>query len=302
MPTANNDWVIGTAGDDTLDGGAGADTMVGGIGNDIYYVDNSGDIVGENAGEGKDTVYASVSHVLGANVENLVLSGTADWANGNNLDNAITGNAIANVLWGGEGNDTLTGGAGNDSYFVDSSGDVVAELADEGIDTLYSSISIPSEAPLTANVENLVLMGNAILGYGNALNNHITGNDNNNHLDGWGGIDTLEGGLGSDTYTVYTAGTVVIETANSGDYDTIYVAGPISYTLPDHVEQLALLMTGGALNGTGNGLNNTIVGNENANDLAGLAGDDILYGNDGNDILNAGVGNDTLDGGWVETP
>ena len=61
-----------------LDGGAGADTMIGGAGNDTYVVDNAGDVVIENAGEGTDTVQR-VDHTypLAANVENLTLDRTA---------------------------------------------------------------------------------------------------------------------------------------------------------------------------------------------------------------------------------
>ena len=58
-----------------LDGGAGADTLVGGTGNDTYVVDNAGDVVTEGAGAGTDTVQSSVTFTLGANVENLTLTG-----------------------------------------------------------------------------------------------------------------------------------------------------------------------------------------------------------------------------------
>ena len=71
-----------------LDGGAGADTMSGGAGNDTYVVDDAGDVVTEAAGEGTDTVRARVSYTLGANVENLTLTGTgAINGTGNALDN-----------------------------------------------------------------------------------------------------------------------------------------------------------------------------------------------------------------------
>ena len=59
-----------------LDGGAGADTMLGGAGNDTYVVDATTDVVTEAAGQGTDTIQSSVTYTLGANVENLTLTGT----------------------------------------------------------------------------------------------------------------------------------------------------------------------------------------------------------------------------------
>jgi Ca2+-binding RTX toxin-like protein len=63
------------AGNDTLNGGAGVDTLVGGAGNDTYVVDNAGDVVTEVASGGSDTVQAAVTYTLGAEVENLTLTG-----------------------------------------------------------------------------------------------------------------------------------------------------------------------------------------------------------------------------------
>jgi serralysin len=60
-------------------------------------------------------VISSVTRTLGANQENLVLTGTAELNGyGNNLDNKLTGNIAANVLNGGSGNDMISGGGGND--------------------------------------------------------------------------------------------------------------------------------------------------------------------------------------------
>ena len=42
-------------------GGIGADTMVGGAGNDTYFVDDAADTVFENASEGVDSVFSTVS-------------------------------------------------------------------------------------------------------------------------------------------------------------------------------------------------------------------------------------------------
>jgi serralysin len=212
---AGNDVINGAAGNDTLIGGIGADMMGGGTGDDLIFVDDAGDVVVEQAGEGTDTVSSGISYMLGANVENLILTGTAASGTGNGLANVITGNALDNLLSGGEGNDTLvggdgsdtldggtgddamSGGAGDDLYYVDAAGDSVVELGGEGTDTVSSAISYT----LGDNVERLILTGAAATGTGNGLANSLTGNDLSNRLDGGAGDDRLTGGDGVDYLT-----------------------------------------------------------------------------------------------------
>jgi Ca2+-binding RTX toxin-like protein len=56
-----------------------------------------------------------------------------------------------------------------------------------------------------------------------------------------------------------------------------------------------LTLTGAnAINGTGNGLNNTLIGNNVNNVLNGGSGNDTLIGRQGNDVLIGGAGNDTF--------
>ncbi|WP_210496469.1 Calx-beta domain-containing protein [Microvirga antarctica] len=270
--------LTGNAGNNRLDGGAGADTMAGGAGNDIYLVDNAGDVVLEALGEGTDTVRAAVSFALGDNVEQLVLTGTGDIdGTGNALGNVLLGNSGNNVLDGGSGADILTGGAGDDTYVVDSTGDIVSEVAGEGVDTVRASLSWT----LGAHVENLTLTGTAdIDATGNGLANVLTGNAGSNVIDGGLGADMMRGGGGDDTYIVDDAGDVVSEAPGGGN-DVIRAS--ISLTLADEVESLVL--TGnGDLSGTGNGLANTLTGN---------SGNNVLTGGGGNDTLDGGAGNDT---------
>ncbi|WP_292556451.1 calcium-binding protein [Methylobacter sp.] len=295
LGNSGNNILMGLEGNDTLNGGAGADTMSGGVGNDTYVVENAGDIVTENAGEGIDLVQSSISYTLTDNVENLTLTGTNNInGTGNGLDNVISGNTGANILSGLDGNDTLngnsgndildgglgadimTGSAGNDTYVVDNVGDVVTEASNSGNDLVQSSITYT----LGANVENLTLIGaDAINGTGNALNNIITGNAAANLLDGGAGADTMAGSAGDDIYIVDNVGDVVTEAVGSG-VDT--VQSNITYTLTANVENLTLTGTS-AINGTGNTLDNVIVGNTAANVLNGGLGADTMSGGAGND-------------------
>jgi Tol biopolymer transport system component len=156
-----NDTIIGGNNVDVLDGGLGDDSMSGGLGDDGYYVDSAADVVTENLNGGTDTVESSISYTLGANLENLTLTGTsAINGTGNILNNAIAGNSGANTLNGGAGSDTLDGGTGNDSmsgglgddiYYVDSRYDVVTENLNEGTESVFSSVRYQ----LGNNVENL---------------------------------------------------------------------------------------------------------------------------------------------------
>ena len=110
--------------------GGGADAMAGGDGDDVYFVDDAGDAVTEQAGEGADTVRSTVSFALSAAVESLALTGAAAVdGTGNGLNNAITGNDAANLIDGRGGADLMAGGLGDDSYVVDDAGDVLVEAS-----------------------------------------------------------------------------------------------------------------------------------------------------------------------------
>jgi serralysin len=201
----------GNALDNVLTGNSGANTLAGGAGNDIYMIDAS-DTVNELAGQGNDTVFIGASYTLGANVENVTLTGTGNFnATGNGLDNILLGNSRNNVL---------TGGLGNDTYGVDNAEDTVVEslIVNEGIDTVRSSINYT----LGTNLENLTLTGSANLtGTGNLVNNVIRGNAGDNVLTGGGGNDTLLGGGGDDMAMLSLA---------KAAYSLHYAAGRLALT------------------------------------------------------------------------
>ena len=128
---------------------------------------------------------------------------------------------------------------------------------------------------------------NVLLGNGGADN--LKGGGGNDRLDGGTGTDTLTGNAGDDTFVVDIAGDVVIEAAAQG---TDKVLSSVTYTLTANVENLVLLDGFGALSGTGNTLNNTILGNGASNVLTGGAGNDTLDGDAG-----FGINQDTMVGG-----
>src|SRR5262245_19842262 len=268
----------GTSLDDVLDGSAGPDVLSGGLGNDTYYVYEGSDAVIENAGEGIDRVLAFTHFSLPDNVENLDLLGVADLqGDGNELANTITGNEGSNLLDGRAGADIMKGGLGNDVYIVDNAGDTVTENAAEGADQVFST----AHFALSADVENLILQGNADLqGYGNDLANTLIGNAGNNLLDGRAGADVMAGGAGNDVYVVDDGGDQVIESAGEGT-DAVFAI--VDHALAANVETLVLQGMGN-LSGTGNSLANSIYGN---------AGDNTLNGRGGADIMSGGAGNDT---------
>lgn len=271
----------GLAGSDTLDGGTGADTLIGGAGDDNYYVDNAGDVVVEAAAEGTDRVYSAITYALGADVENLALTGSAIInATGNTLDNYLNGNTSGNTIDGGVGADTMAGGTGNDVYIVDNSDDEVLESIAQGTDRVNASISYL----LQANVENLTLTGTADLdGTGNDLNNIITGNGGINTLSGSYGDDTLIGGAGNDVYIVDSVGDVITEVISEG---TDLVKSSVSYTLAAYVDNITLIGMQN-INATGNSADNIITGNDANNSLMGMAGIDTMIGGAGDDSYYA---------------
>jgi Ca2+-binding RTX toxin-like protein len=143
--------IIGNAGANTLNGGTGADSMAGGLGNDSYTVDNAGDTVTETSTDVAeiDKVNSTVDFNLGANLENLTLTGTALInGSGNSLDNVLTGNKADNLLLGAAGNDKLSGGTGNDVLDGGDGNDSLNGGA--GLDVFRFTV-----APTAANLDTL---------------------------------------------------------------------------------------------------------------------------------------------------
>jgi len=268
-----NDILLGNAGANSLDGGTGVDVMRGYDGNDVYFVDSSSDqVIEDSTAGGTDIVYSSASFTLGANVENLTLTGNSDIiGSGNELNNTITDlNGGNNILLGQAGNDALNGGSGNDRLDGGT-----------GNDTLNDTSG------------NNVLLG----GDGNDILTAGSGNDN---LDGGAGNDTLTGGTGNDILNGGAGNDTILGGAGNDVIDG--GAGDDIVIDNNAVSGSSNILRGG----DGNDL---ILANQNASDFTlgttvdGGNGNDALVDNASSlsytingvtkgDVLNGGAGND----------
>jgi len=310
---AGDDSLDGGSGNDRLDGGEGADTLVGGSGDDLFLVDGSGDVVVEGSSSGTDTVFASTSYTLGANVENLTYIGAGNFTGtGNGLDNTITGGIGDDFLDGAGGADSLIGGYGDDSYVIDDAGDVVDEAGGGGWDDVETTLT---SYTLGDDIEGLFYTGSsAFAGTGNSLDNWIGGAENddtlvgadgNDTLEGDGGNNTLIGGAGDDTYITVGSDTIT-EAADSGT-DTVVVDSNVlsSFTLSDpNLENLTFTGDAGG-SGIGNSLDNVLTGSDGADTLDGGGGADTLIGGYGDDTYVVDEGGVTVvedaDGDFYDT-
>ncbi|WP_308410655.1 calcium-binding protein, partial [Janthinobacterium sp. AD80] len=211
-----NGVFTGTANPDIIKGTAGADVMAGLAGDDTYYVNHSGDVVVEQAGGGRDTVYATVDYTLAANVEEVHVGAAGLTVTGNGNDNVFhVDMAGGNVLRGGGTNSTATyagSKAGATASIVSSS---AAPAARPGSDVLVNFSGLEGSA------YDDVLTGNE-------LANTLAGGLGNDTLQGGQGADVLAGGIGDDTF-VFARGDgadIITETAADAGYDAIaFLAG-----------------------------------------------------------------------------
>ncbi|TCN30208.1 FG-GAP-like repeat-containing protein [Sinorhizobium americanum] len=284
------DTLLGGIGGDRLDGGTGDDVLQGGAGNDTYVVGEENDVATELAGEGTDTVEATLAaYVLLANVENLVFRGSGDFHGiGNGLANTITGGGGGDVLDGAGGADRLVGLGGNDNYLVNVANDVVVEATGGGLDTVYATAS---SYTLAANLEVLRFSGTgSFTGAGNGLANLLCGGDANDDLHGAGGNDELVGGQGSDEVSGGTGDDTFLASLNDGDDFYFGDGGRDSYSLDGQQADARIdLLNGSATSAdTGTDQLNSI---ENA---IGGAGNDTIVASTVRNLLSGRDGLDTF--------
>ncbi|MEK0194956.1 calcium-binding protein, partial [Microcoleus anatoxicus] len=318
--TAGNDKITGGAGNDYISGGPGSDSLLGGDGDDwietdkddtlfsggagndtlVFRGDKSmeyrlqlGDFENIETGHGNDKIY-------GTEGENFIyLGGGNDAAWGLGGNDIILGGDGDDILDGGAGSDRLIGGAGNDTFIVDDALDVIVESANEGNDTVNTTLKNFS-LELLSEVENLTYSGNlAFNGLGNARGNIITSGQGNDVLRGGAGDDKLNGASGDDLLE----GEAGDDMLSGGSGNDTLMGGDGDDRLEDIDGTNRLdggagndVLKGGYGNDTliGGDGDDTLTDDRGANRLDGGAGNDKLTGGFGNDILIGGEGNDTL--------
>ena len=255
---------------------------------------------------------------------NIVIFDTAANYIGSSVADLVFGSAAADTFRSVGKGDIFEGGAGNDIYSIYSSDTQVFEAAGEGTaDRVAAGVSyVLAEGVEVELLTTTNSNGTAALDLtGNKLLQEITGNAGDNVLSSGGRNisnqgDILRGRDGNDTYRVYNAADLVIETAGAG---TDRVIAAVSYNLAQGAE-VELLTTNSstsksAINLDGNELSQTIIGNagnnritdnyfhattpyfnSSADVLRGLGGDDnYLVTNAGTTIVEgAGGGNDVV--------
>ncbi|MFP5512281.1 MAG: calcium-binding protein [Alphaproteobacteria bacterium] len=225
-------------------------------------------------------------------------SGWSQYLTGGSGDDSLIGDTGNDTLDGGAGDDFVAGGLGDDVYIVDSAGDIVQELADEGTDEVRTTLNAMT---LGDNLERLAFSGSGgFQGTGNAQDNLIAaswyddtlaggagsdtliGEGGNDILDGGAGDDSMVGGTGNDIYFVESTGDIVLEQNFEGTDEIRTTLNAM--TLGDNVERLTFLGTGD-FHATGNAWDNRIVGGTGNDTLIGGGGFDTLIGGDGDDVL-----------------
>lgn len=312
--TSGNDVFNGLGGNDTLYGYGGNDTLIGGDGADVIWGGDGNDTLAGGAGlfdflhggSGNDTYIYGRGDWQDYIVDYDATLGNIDTVQMNLLSTEVSvvrdGNDLAFNINGLFSSDwlILSNWFLNDAYkiervqFTDGVVWGVDKMLSMSIqptvydDVLYGSSITDVINGLDGNDTIYGLAGNDILG-GDGGNDTLYGGDGDDIMDGGMLADNMLGGAGDDIYVVDNAGDIVTEYINQG-IDT--VQSSISFTLTANVENLTLTGTT-AINGTGNELDNVLIGNSAKNKLLGNAGNDTLDGGAGVDTMQGGVGDDT---------
>lgn len=259
---ANANLLDGDSGSDVIDGGAGDDTLDGGALDD-YFPGIIDTLTGNDLFLARG-FFGAGNYAGGAGVDWIDFSRPDAYT----AERRSTDSAGVKVNLG-------TGSAS--TYYLEASGFTWLD---------------PNGQIALATIENVRGTDYGDMLIGDSTANELDGGDGNDVLNGGTGADTLVGGAGDDSYQVDGVSSVVIEAENAGT-DSVHAG--ISYNLEANLESLTLIGAA-AINGTGNELDNVIIGNSASNQINGGLGNDTLddYSPGIKDTLNGNDGNDTL--------
>ena len=298
--TTGNDSIFGLGGNDTIYANAGNDWVQGGTGNDSLSAGGGQDIYAwaEYGAANADTITSfdtgwDALRFDAAGFSNIGATGRfaggdvrffagAGATGGHDADDRIVYNTSTGQLF----YDADGSGAGASQLIATFTGAPGIAATDITVFGTATPSPTPSPTPTPSAINGTE--GNDSL-VGTSGNDTINGFGGDDTIDGGAGADSMVGGAGDDIYFVDNAGDVIVEQQNGGIDD---VHSTVSYALPDWVNNLFL--SGSATNGTGNAVENTIVGDSLDNTLSGGDGNDSLHGQGGNDTLIGGLGNDLL--------
>ncbi|MEO7815443.1 MAG: calcium-binding protein [Sphingomicrobium sp.] len=321
--TAGNDVIDGREGNDNIDGGAGSDWVTYQDAPGSVDVGLGATGFGFASGAFGDDNLTSIENVVGSNFDDSISASSSNPLATDNIFNGLGGNDVLlggrgnDTLYGGDGQDSLYGQQGNDLLYGEAGNDFMR--GGTGDDTLdggsgFDRVSFfpTSSDTITGGVTvSLLLQGVAqdtgqgmdtLVGIealsGTPFNDSLTGDANINWLvsadfDGAGGDDQLFGLGGNDLLEV-AAGNHIVD--GGADVDTLSF-NALGFALPNGVTvslalQGAAQVTGiGSMtisnveNLSGTSLDDTLIGDGNANALYGAGGNDNLSGGAGNDVL-----------------
>ena len=331
-----NDILTGNGGNDTVSGGNGNDTLIGGIGNDAFDGGANTDTADYSAigqaitlkptgfvtkGTAGTDQLVGIENIIGAtgqiniidastatstatinanlatkslvvntgdsafptlsfsvhNFVNVIGTANNDTITGDDGNNNLTGGNGDDILTGNAGNDTLNGGEGNDQIFVGVSNDtIIGSIGDDTINGGLGSDTV-NYSSLT---EAITLLAGGIVNKGSFGTDTIV--DVETVIGATGQSNTIDASTGIATTTSLNVNLAT---------NSLIING-----LPAPINSITLNVQN-FLNVVGTTQNDTIKGNNLANELVGNTGNDTIQGNDGNDILDGGDGNDQLFGG-----
>jgi Ca2+-binding RTX toxin-like protein len=312
---SGTDSLVGGEGNDTFfaasDSGGGfgggypfpgpassADTMLGGNGDDLFIVSSSTTLV-IDGGTGHDTIEWSGSsgpvmptfYADGADgSENDALSFMGPPGLFDNVTGIealrITGASpyialSASIIEAMSDTDSLAIYGSGAITFTDegwTEGPVIGSMRNftNGLVTVAASSTLQVQGNVQMPTDgNDVMVGTASANqlFGLGGNDTLNGLDGNDMLNGGSGADCMNGGNGDDFFHVDNALDLVLE-AGGGGSDTVSTS--VSFTMPNHVEQIMIAAGVTGITITGSSGADIIIGNGLANNFNGGAGDDII--------------------------